>query len=187
MPSSAPSLSPASPWQATAQRITDAGSAVPARIDLDQPRSGIVITPAPGAAADTLLGLDMRSEQRLVDHWLRGDDVTAVYESADARRLRTTAMWRLQAAGGATRAWELVVSAQTSLLHSDSMLAVVSAIDGTVTAWGTFRDGTVRWDAVPAAEATFVLLRRRGPTDSAGLNVLVGVHPGDAQIGRAHV
>ena len=132
MPSPAHSLRPSSStpvWVATGQRVTDAGSAITANLNLNQPRRGITLTGQGVSSASSLLGLDLRSECRLTDHWLRGDDVTAVYESADGRHLRTTAMWRLHPSDGATRAWELIASAQTSLLQSDSVLAVVSEID----------------------------------------------------------
>ena len=136
-------------WLATGRRMTDAGSVIPAAIDLDQPRQGIALPGQGVSSLRTLLGLDLRSDCRLTDHWVRGDDVTAVYETAnapaDARHLRTTAMWRLHSSDGVTRAWELIASAQTSLLQSDSVLAVVSEIDATDILWGTCTDGVTHW------------------------------------------
>jgi hypothetical protein len=161
--------------------MADAGSVISAAIDLDQPRQGIALAGEGAPSASTLLGLDLRSECRLTDHWLRGDDVTAVYESADARHLRTTAMWRLHRSDGATRAWELIASAQTSLLQSDSVLAVVSEIDATDILWGTYRDGAMQWHAAESADATCVLLGRSGATGSGDTSVLVAAHPGDAR------
>jgi hypothetical protein len=161
--------------------MTDAGSVIPAAVDLDQPRQGITLAGEGVAGSDSLLGLDLRSECRLTDHWVRGDDVTAVYETADARHLRTTAMWRLHASDAATRAWQLIASAQTSLLQSDAMLAVVSEIDATDILWGTCGDGAVQWHADPSPEATCILLRRGGATDSDSTSVLVAAHPGDAR------
>ena len=168
-------------WLATGHRMTDAGSVIPAAIDLDQPRHGITLSGKGVSSPRTLLGLDLRSECRLTDHWVRGDDVTAVYETADARHLRTTAMWRLHSSGAATRAWELVASAQTSLLQSDSVLAVVSEIEASDILWGTCEDGTVQWHADSSPEATCVLLGRGGATDSDSTSVLVAAHPGDAR------
>jgi hypothetical protein len=168
-------------WLATGHRMTDAGSAFSAAVDLDQPRQGITLAGEGASSACSLLGLDLRSDHRLTDHWVRGDDVTAVYESADARHLRTTAMWRLHRPDGATRAWELIASAQTSLLQSDSMLAVVSEIDATDILWGTCSDGAVRWHAAESSDATCVLVRRDGTDTSAGTSVLVAAHPGDAR------
>lgn len=143
-------------------------------IDLGDPRRGISIPP------DALLGLDLRSAGRPTDHWLRGDDVTAVYEPDDARRLRVTAMWRLAEIGGGLEAWELVVSAQTSLPESDSSLAVVSdaeAVECLHGEWtGVNAAGAVRWAATPSPRAACTVLRRPGPT-----SVLVAVHPADGR------
>jgi len=103
-------------------------------IDLDSPRQGLASAVDDAATGDHLLGIDLRSECRLTEHWIRGSDLTAVYETIDARRLRSTAMWRLTSAAGTpllppgVTAWELVISAQTSLLQSDSTLSVVSDI-----------------------------------------------------------
>jgi len=168
-------------WLATGRRMTDAGSTFSAAVDLDQPRQGITLAGEDASSACSLLGLDLRSDHRLTDHWVRGDDVTAVYESADARHLRTTAMWRMHRSDGATRAWELIASAQTSLLQSDSVLAVVSEIDATVIQWGTCSDGAMQWHVAESSDATCVLLGRSGATGSGDTSVLVATHPGDAR------
>lgn len=179
MPTSLPLRTPArvSGWLSLGQRMTDSGSAIPAEIDLDQPQQGIQLAPSEAAAAH-LIGLAVRSGSLLVEHWVRGDDVTAVYESADARRLRTTAMWRAYPSSGVTRAWELVASAQTSLLQSDSALAVVSEIDATDILYGTGNAGKVLWHPAPSPEATCVLVKRANTT---GMSVLIAAHPGDAK------
>jgi len=171
-------------WLGTAGRLTDPrhsqGTIPPAGIDLNQPRQGITLAGHDGSSASSLLGLDLRPAYRLTDHWLRGDDVTAIYECADDRHLRTTAMWRLHPSMAGIRAWELVVSAQTSLLQSDSMLAVVSDIDATAILWGTCQDGAVQWQSVPSPEATYVLLTH-GSTPDSRTSVLVAAHPSDAR------
>ena len=185
MPSSAPlpatSTPPALGWLTSGLRITDPRPAVHACIDLEQPQLGIRIAGPTAVAGDTLLGLDLRSGGQLTDHWLRGGDVTAVYESDDARRLRTTVMWRLHPAGETIRAWELVVSAQTALAQSDSVLAVVSEADATNCLWGTCRDGAVVWQPDATAAATCVLFQRGGPAHPAASSVLVATHPGEAR------
>ena len=195
MPPSIPqqhSFPPASPgepasagWLGTAGRLTDPrhspGTNHPAGIDLDQPRRGITLAGQDASSAVALLGLDLQPAYRLTDHWLRGADVTAIYESADARHLRTTAMWRLHPSMAGTQAWELVVSAQTSLLQSDSVLAVVSDIDSTTILWGTCREGTVQWQGDPGPEATCVLLTHSSTPGSLPTSVLVAAHPGDAR------
>ncbi len=179
--SPAPSSSATAAWLAIGRRMTDAGSRIAAAIDLDRPRQGITLAGHGQSSANSLLGLDLRSECLLTDHWLRGDDVTAVYESADARHLRTTAMWRLHPSDGATRAWELIASAQTSLLQSDSVLAVVSEIDATDLLWGTCDTNGVHWHTDPSPDATCVLLRRGKAAGSDSTSVLVAAHPGDAR------
>ena len=172
-------------WLASGHRMTDAGSLLPAAIDLDRPRQGITLAGQGVSPPSSLLGLDLRSDCRLTDHWVRGSDVTAIYEtaheSANARHLRTTAMWRLHPSDGATRAWELIASAQTSLLQSDSVLAVVSEIDATDIMWGTCTDGAVHWHADPSPDATCVLFGRGKAAGSGSTGVLVAAHPGDAR------
>ncbi|MFN5757040.1 MAG: hypothetical protein ACK48M_09665 [Planctomycetia bacterium] len=133
-----------------------------ASIDLDRPTDGIAVA-TPAAGADHLLGIDLRSAARLAERWARGADVTAVYETTDARRLRATAMWRLDSAAPALpreiAIWELVISAQTSRLETYSSLAVVSHVAAT--------------DLV-AVGAGGVLARR-----GDGTSALILVHPDD--------
>jgi hypothetical protein len=144
------------------------------RLDLATPAAGLAL-----AGDDRVLGLDLRTPpaaERLVDHWARGDDLVAVYEPADPRRLRATAMWRSRAA---ERAWELVVAAQTSLVESDSALAVTCDLAGGRIAWGRGTGAGVIWNplgeaAVPT-EATCLLVRREADA------VLVAVHPADVR------
>lgn len=148
------------------------------RLDLAAPGAGVTT-----AGGDRLLGLDLRSPPaaiRLADHWARGDDVVGVYEPADPRRLRATAMWRSLPTGNA---WELVVSAQTALVESDSSLAVTCELGEGPMAWGRGSEAGVTWshqagDAIPA-DATCVLVRRGGDA------VLVAVHPADVRRLRA--
>lgn len=131
-------------------------------IDLDRPADGIAVA-SRAADTDHLLGIDLRSTARLAERWARGADVTAVYETTDARRLRATAMWRLDSSAPALppeiAVWQLVISAQTSLLESDSSLAVVSRVAAT--------------EFVPLAAGG--VLARRGD----GTSALVLVHPDD--------
>ena len=144
------------------------------RLDLAAPAAGVVT-----AGGDQLLGLDLRSPAaaiRLTDHWVRGDDLVGVYEPADPRRLRATAMWRSLASNDA---WEVVVSAQTALVESDSALAVTCELGDGPIAWGRGPEAGGRWnqqagDTIPA-EATCVLVRRGAEA------VLVAVHPADAR------
>jgi len=165
-------------WTPTAQPANDTQNAEPraaqcrqhgirGTIDLESPRQGIAIAVDDAATGDHLLGIDLRSGVRLTEHWIRGSDLTAVYEPIDARRLRSTAMWRLTSAAGVpplppgVSAWELVLSAQTSLLQSDSTLSVVSEIAAA--------------DVVAPADNR--VLARRGD----GTTTVVIVHPDDVR------
>jgi len=131
--------------------------------------------------ADRLLGLDLRSprgEARLVDHWVRGDDLVAVYEPADPRRLQATAIWRPLPAPAT--GWELVVSAQTSLVESDSAVAVTASLAGEELLWSRgAAAGPADWlplDGAPCpSEATCLLVQRGADA------VLLAVHPADAR------
>lgn len=140
-----------------------------------------------GAAGrrDDLLGLDLRAPVQPAEQWLRAADAVAVYEPDDPRRLRATAMWRIAAAApGASGAWELVVSAQTSLLESDASLTVTSEVHGDellAAEWPT-GGADLAWRPVtarrgPAASTGCLLVRRRDDATS----VLIAVHPGDAR------
>ncbi len=151
-----------------------------ARLDLESPATGIVVRSSDGE--DHLLGVDLRVSPTvnvpLVDHWLRGDDVVAVYRPGDPRRLEATAMWRRLC--GDRLAWELVLSAQTALVESDGSLAVTCAVaSGDVTV-GRIAEGTLQWSPLGDAaacppEATNILVQR--PHDAA----LIAVHPSDAR------
>ena len=82
-------------------------------------------------------------------------------------------MWRVRPAAPA--AWELVISAQTALLHADATLAVVSDVGGSDVHWAA-ADG--RWTPLGEsrplpAEAAAVLVRR------AATAALMAVHPQD--------
>jgi len=148
-------------------------------LDLAAPAAGLGET-RPGEA-DRLLGLDLRSprgEAGLVDHWVRGDDLVAVYEPADPRRLRATAIWRPLPAPAT--GWELVVSAQTSLVESDSAVAVTASLAADELSWSRGdASGPNAWlpldgTACPP-EATCLRVRRGAEA------VLVAVHPADAR------
>jgi hypothetical protein len=161
-------------WSIVDRIATAAGGG---RLDLDTPARGIVLP-----AGDSLLGVDLRTPCQAGDHWVRGDDLIAIYEPADPRRLRATAMWRPLhvPAAGDCNAWELTLSAQTAIVHSDSALAVTAEV----------ADGDLHWRRA-ASEATWA----RGaelPTDAACLlircrtatpapAVLLAAHPADAR------
>jgi hypothetical protein len=143
------------------------------RLDLDHPSAGLV-TPT----ADRLLGIEFGVEGPPVDHWRRGPDITAVWESGDERALRATGLWRhLPVAGDGVTAWELIASASTARLHADSTLAVVCDLhaDGLLSAaWEGARPAAF----IPGHDPRrgIILVRRRGAP-----SVLVMIHPSDHQ------
>jgi hypothetical protein len=170
MTSALPAVTPASAWTLAGLAAGDGRGC----LDLAAPAAGLALD-----GDDRVLGLDLRSPPaaaRLVDHWARGDDLVAVYEPADPRRLRATARWRSLAG---ERGWELVVSAQTALVESDSALAVTCDLAGGIIAWGRGTEAGVHWEPLEATavpgEATCLLVRRDADA------VLVAVHPGDAR------
>lgn len=145
------------------------------RLDLAKPGEGLRI-PLGGGRFDHLLGVDLSS---LADQWVRGPDVAAVYEPTDRRRLRSTVMWRGHSVDGGVAAWELITSAQTSLLETDVTVAVHSDCEADQVVWSS-ADLPPRWRSLDASqvmpqEGTAVLVRR------AGSSCLVAVHPADAR------
>lgn len=149
------------------------------RLDLDAPGRGLVLP----RNRDSLLGVDLRTEAAVGEHWLRGDDLIAVYEPPDTRRLRATAMWRVHPTAAPPDAiWELTLSAQTSLVQSDALLAVTCDV-GCLDLRCRSADGA--WVAVaPEArlpdDAICLLLRRPTETAAPPTTILVAVHPADA-------
>lgn len=167
---------PAGAWSLEHHAATCIAHGIRGVLDLEHPERGLALaTAADREQVDHVLGIELRSRPRLADHWLRGNDLTAVYEPADARRLRTTAMWRAHACGRAA-AWELVVSAQTGLELSDSAVAVVHDVTAADLLVGVVQPGGIAWSPSPARvpDATsLMLLRGTGPS------LLVAVHPTD--------
>lgn len=171
----------AASWTLAGRQATCRMGRVAASLDLDDPADGLRVGWSPAdTEPDHLLGLDLGSRCPPNDHWLRGPDITATYEPSDQRRLRATASWRQHAGDVDVAAWQLIASAQTSLLDSDPAVAVVSSIATTesiclargraATAWTRLRA-----DESPFADASAVLVPR-----SNGCAVLVAAHPGDA-------
>ena len=167
-------------WMLADRIATQEADGLVARLDLAAPARGIGLSADGESRADRLLGVDLRSECRLMEQWLRGEDVVAVYEPADARKLRATAMWRRQPRPGIC-SWEVVVSAQTSLVQSDSAVAVVSEVDATDLLWGVARHGEIHWTPCrhgePQPEAATCVLARR----AAATTALIAVHPDDVR------
>lgn len=145
------------------------------RLDLAAAARGIEFDGGPDGH-DAILGVDLMP---LADQWRRGDDVVAIYEPHDARRLRSTAMWRSHGRQAGVASWELVVSAQTALLETDVEVAVRCEIAADSLLWAAVGDAS-GWRPLSPHErlpsgAGAVLVRRRGSA------CLVAVHPADAR------
>jgi len=157
------------PWTVAGQMAGRVGC----QLDLTDPARGLTV---PGG--DRLLGLDLRTpsgDPRLADHWVRDRDLVGIYEPADPRRLRATAMWRSWEAAEA--AWELIVSAQTSLVESDAAMAVRCDLAAGDLLGGRLAGGRVDWSLLPSVfppHGIDCLFVRR-----AADAVLVAVHPAD--------
>lgn len=162
-------------WSVVERAVMAAGDA---RLDLDTPQRGLVLP-----NGDALLGIDLRTPCRPSDRWLRDADLIAIYEPADARRLRATAAWRPfgHPAIASSSAWMLTLSAQTALVQSDSALAVTC--DVACADLRASRDPAgAGWTPIAADgqlpdTATCLLVRR--PADATSL--FVAVHPADAR------
>lgn len=170
-------------WQAGDRGYTCTGTSIPVVVDPDRPDLGVHPVPpprdhdgpGPAASSERLLAVLIDGAPEAADHWVRGTDLTGVYEPSDPRRLRAMALWRALDRGSdvpAGDAWMVVVSAQTALLDSDPRLDVVSVVAGGEPRW-TGTDG--RWHAAPFPGAHAVLVR--GPRRST----LVAVHPDDVR------
>lgn len=176
MPDRAPApATRASPWSLAGTTATIRARTTAARLDLAAPAAGLAIVGPDGD--DRVLGIDLRAPAGPpADHWVRGGDLTAVYEPDDARRLRATAMWRFRP--DAVAAWELVISAQTAVLHADAALAVVAEVAGDDALWTATAAGSRAWTPLgeprPLPATATAVLVRRGVTA-----VVVAVHPHD--------
>ncbi|MFM7184923.1 MAG: hypothetical protein ACKO4Z_09160 [Planctomycetota bacterium] len=168
MPDPTTSPSPFAGWG----RVPDGRAA---RIDATAPLRGIQLD-GPGGR-DRLLALDLgeRGSAPVVDHWVRGPDLTVVCEPRDGRLLRATVMWRRSTPTGGIDAWEAIVSAQTALLDCDATLSVVSDVEvGELLVADAAFSWTYSAGGRPLPAGVTATLARRPAT-----SVLVAVHPVD--------
>ena len=173
-------------WTLTGLRSLNRCGGLEVSLDLARPAAGLTISAEkPSRSVDHLLGLDLAADSPPSDHWLRGPDITAVYEPADPRQLRATAMWRQHACDATIAAphplaaWELIASAQTSLLDSDPTVSVIADVAADEVRWLAAAAQSNDWSPLtPAttlpAQATAVLALR-----STGSAVLLAPHPDD--------
>lgn len=178
-------------WRLDGMRANEAATGRPwtGTIRLEQPDRGITFeNPSLLPTTTRLLGLDLaagpkpsrgRGPIEPVEAWVRGIDLVAIYEPADARAVRATAMWRhWNTVDRRIAAWELIVSAQTSLPESDAAMAVVSSLPATGMLTADLDGNAVCWrirgEATVDDGSCGVLLRCTG-----GLTALAAVHPRD--------
>lgn len=131
-----------------------------------------------------VLGVAVPAGCQPTEAWARGADLTAVYEPGDSRALRVTAMWRLgeeeQAQAGVS-SWQLVLSAQTSLLESAAESTVLADVAdaGTLTT-GKWQGNAVTWERDGHEDARCV---RIGPGGSgSGPCLVIAIHPDDSGV-----
>ena len=145
------------------------------RLDVAAAERGIEV-PDPAGGCDAVLGVELAP---LAEHWLRGSDVIAVFEPRDARRLRSSVMWRAHGRRGSVVSWEVVVSAQTALLETEIAVAVRATV-AAESLWWLPAGRPSAWRALAPpdrlpTEAAAILVRRRLSS------CLVAVHPDDVR------
>lgn len=176
MPAPPPSPSARAAWTLHGTRVdllADAPLVDGVRLDLARPGVGLST-----GRGDRLLGLDTRADRAPFDAWVRGDDVTATWDSADERALQSTARWRIRERGHGVAAWELIASATTSKLHADSTVAVVSDVAAEATLTSSWQEGKpAPFDARSQVAGRGLVLARRGD----GTSCLVMLHPLEQQ------
>lgn len=159
-------------WSLSGLDATCRSTGPAVRLSLAEPGTGLAVD------GDRLLGVDFAAACDPSDQWVRGADVVAVYEPADARHLRGTVMWRHEPSAAGRNAWQAIVSAQTALLDADPAIAVVSEVEaGDVLMMS--RKQADGWrplgrDAPLPTDAIAILVRR-----AARGSVLIAVHPDD--------
>jgi hypothetical protein len=159
-----------SAWTLAGGRAEDrAGGVV---LDLSAPALGLV-TPA----GDRWLGFEVGVGRPPLDAWVRGNDVTAIWEPGDDRGLRATGLWRCHGVDAGVVSWELVASATTRLLHADATLAVTSDVKAVEILSAAWQAGTPSPFAPGSPAHHGLVLLRHGD----GQSLLLMLHPSDHQ------
>ena len=121
-------------WRIDQTQASLSASGLSARVNLQQPDLGIadlVWQGTPVAGARLLQVRRPRSDagQHLVDAYVRGTDLIAVYETRLSGAVATQLYWRyVEHADLCLAGFELIVSVQTELLDDDPALALVSEL-----------------------------------------------------------
>jgi hypothetical protein len=113
-----------------------------ARVDVRHPQRGIhfLRTADANFPSTILLAAQIapgNEALEVADHYIRGVDLVATYVQRTRDAVRPQIYWRLLGAGktapqpsSAPPGWELIVSVQTSLLHSEPACTVLSEVAG---------------------------------------------------------
>lgn len=168
-------------WQLSGTEAVDPLSR--ARISLASPASGLITGEGDAGGELQLLALELPAGCEPRDMWARGNDLTAVFEPADDRGLRITAMWRVGSADGrcpGVRSWQLILSAQTSRRSTPAELTVVFRFPGPV-AFGDWNRGHVDWQQGLANQPTCLRVRR-DTSGTTATSLVVAIHPDDAGV-----
>lgn len=178
---SAPNVNGVPPrWQLTGMEAVDPLSG--ARISLASPTHGLIAGEEDAGGELQLLGLELPAGCGPLDAWARGNDLTAIFEPADDRGLRITAMWRVGSDDGRSsgvRSWQLILSAQTARQSTVAELTVVFRVPGPV-AFGAWNQGHIDWNG-SANRPTCLRVCRDGSGTTA-TSLVVAIHPDDAGV-----
>jgi hypothetical protein len=121
-------------WRIDQTQASLSVSGLSARVNLQQPDLGIADlicqgTPLVGARLLQLRRLRSGAGQHLVDAYVRGTDLIAVYETRSSGAVTTQLYWRyVEHADLCLAGFELIVSVQTELLDDDPELALISEL-----------------------------------------------------------
>ena len=166
--STAGSDRPAAAWSLEGGHAHDRrGRAV---LDLTVPAAGLVTE-----SGDRLLGFDVGEARPPIDAWVRGDDITAIWEPGDARGLRATGLWRAGHDDAGIATWELVASATTRHLRAEATLEVISTVRAAEILLAESVHGASTAFSPAAISRPASILVRRGD----GMSVLHVLHPGE--------
>ena len=121
------------------------------QLDLAKPGSGISIKS--GDSSISILGICLPKQSlTFSDGWLRGNDATGVYAVNDARKLKTSGLWRLQSTWCPSNdidnsiTAELILSSETLREKSDGCLAVECSFLATSAQTGRWSNNSFQWE-----------------------------------------
>jgi hypothetical protein len=160
-------------WRIDRTQASLSASGLSARVNLQRPEFGITDivwqgTPIPGARLLQARRPQSDFTPSLVDAYVRGTDLIAVYESRLGGAVATQLYWRyVEHADLCVAGIELIVSVQTELLDDDPGLALISELPCSELLQAANRDATCfARVGVPETEA-------EGPCRCAGVGLFL--------------